>query len=106
MFKNAQLEEKVINIDGEKLSDLRCADDVTLPSEDLKDMEHLQNTVNEETLKTGLKIRKGKTTFMTNIDTTDNTQMNVTEIEKATNYKYLGQTITMENRTNRKFRSE
>ena len=55
--------------------------------------------VNEESLKIGLKIHKGKTKFMTNIDTTDNIQINGTEIEKVTNYKYLGQTIAMENRT-------
>ena len=36
---------------------------------------------------------------MTNIDTTDNIQINGTEIEKMTNYKYPGQTIAMENRT-------
>ena len=36
---------------------------------------------------------------MTNIDTTDNIQINGTEIEKVTNYKYLGQTIAMKNRT-------
>ena len=36
---------------------------------------------------------------MANIDTTDNTQINGTEIEKVTNYKYLEQTIAIENRT-------
>ena len=36
---------------------------------------------------------------MTNIDTTDNEQINGTEIEKVTNYRYQGQTIAMENRT-------
>ena len=36
---------------------------------------------------------------MTNIDTTDNIQINGTEIGKVTNYKYLGQTIAMENST-------
>ena len=39
---------------------------------------------------------------MTNIDTTDNIQINGTEIEKVTiniNYKHLGQIIAMENRT-------
>ena len=30
---------------------------------------------------------------MINIDTTDNIQINGTEIEKVTNYKYLGQTM-------------
>ena len=36
---------------------------------------------------------------MTNIDTTDNIQINGTEIEKVTNYEFLGQTIAMENST-------
>ena len=74
VFKNAQLEKKEKNTDGEKLSDLRFADDVALTTEDLKDnnMEHQLNTVNEQRLKTALKIHKGKTKLMTQIDTTDN----------------------------------
>ena len=50
MFKKAQPEEKGVNIDGEKLLDLRFADDVALTTEDVKDMEHQLNTVNEESL--------------------------------------------------------
>ena len=56
-----------------------------------------QVMVNEESWKIGLKIHKGKTKFMKNIDTTDNIHINGTEIEKVTNYKYVGQTIAMEN---------
>ena len=92
VFKNAQLGEKGINIDGENLPDLTFADDAALITEDVKDMEHQLNTVNEDSLKIGLKIHKGKTKFMTNIDTTDNIQVNGTEIEKVTNYEYRGQT--------------
>ena len=55
--------------------------------------------MNEESLKTGLNIQKETTQFMTNIGTTDNIQINETEIEKVADYKYLGQTIAMENRT-------
>ena len=36
---------------------------------------------------------------MTNTGTTENTQIDGTEIEKVTNNKYLLQTIAMENRT-------
>ena len=50
MFKNAQPEEKGIKIDGEKLSDLTFPDDVALTTEDVKDMEHQLNTVNEKRL--------------------------------------------------------
>ena len=99
VFKNAQLKEEGINIDGEKLPNLRFDDDAALTTEDVKDMEYLLNAVIEESLKIGLKIHKGKTRFMTNIDTTDNIKINGTEIEKVTNYKYLGQTIAMENST-------
>ena len=50
MFKIAQREEKGINIDGEKLLNLRFADDVALTTEDVRDMEHQLITVNEESL--------------------------------------------------------
>ena len=50
--------------------------------------------MNEESVTIDLKIHKGKTLFRTNIDTTDNIQ-----IDKMTNYKYLGQTTAMKNRT-------
>ena len=83
----------------EKMSDLRFADDVALTTENVKDMEHQLSTVNEEILKTGLKTQKGKTKFMTNIDITDNMQIDGTEVEKVMTYKYLRQTIAMENRT-------
>ena len=99
MFKNAQLEEKGVNIDEEKLSNLRFADDVALTTEDVRDMGHQLITMNEESSKIGLKIHKGKTKFMTNIDTTDNIQINGTELETVTNYKHLGQTKAMENST-------
>ena len=45
----------------------------------MKDMGSHLNTVNEESLKTGLKIHKGKPKFMKNIDTTDNIQIDGTE---------------------------
>ena len=38
-------------------------------------MEHQLNTVNEDIFKTGLKIHKRESKFMTNVDTTDGIQM-------------------------------
>ena len=73
VFKNAQLEEKGIHIDDEKLSDLRFADDVSLTTNDVKDMEHKLNIVNE--VKTDLRMHKGKSKFMTNIDITGSIQI-------------------------------
>ena len=48
-------------------------------TESVKDMEHQLNTMNEESLKIGLKIQKGKNKFVTNSDTTDNIQIDGTE---------------------------
>ena len=53
-----------------------------------------------ESLIIGLKIYKGKTK---DIDPTGNIQIVKTEIEKGTDYKYLGQTIAMENGTRQAF---
>ena len=47
-------------MEREKLSDLRSADSVAVTTEDVKDLEHQLNTVHEESLKTCLKIHKGK----------------------------------------------
>ena len=55
--------------------------------------------MNKGSIKIGLKTHTGKTRFMTNIDTTDNIQIDGTETDRVTNYKYLGQTIAKENRT-------
>ena len=51
VFKNAKLEDKGFNIDGEKLSNLRFAEDVALATKDVKDIDHQLNTVNEQKLK-------------------------------------------------------
>ena len=40
---------------------------------------------------------------MTNTDTTDSIQIDGTEIEKVTNYQYLGQTTAMKTEQGKKF---
>ena len=52
---------------------------MALTKEDVKDMEHHLNTMNEETVKISLKKHKGKTNVVTDIDATDNIRINGTE---------------------------
>ena len=78
---------------------LRFADDVALTTESVKDMERQLNTMNEENLKLGLVIPKGKPKCMTSIDATNSVQIDGTEIEEKTNYQYLAQTMATENKT-------
>ena len=66
VFKNCEIEERGIDIDGEKLTDLRFADDVALTANSVEDMEIQLDILNQESKKIGLKIHRGKTKFMTN----------------------------------------
>lgn len=54
------LEERGINKDGEKLTDLRFADDVAPITSTVKEMEIQSDNLNEESMKAGLKMHKGK----------------------------------------------
>ena len=55
VFRNPQVENKNINLDGKRLSDLSFADDVALTTETIEDKEHQLNTMEEESVKVGLK---------------------------------------------------
>ena len=99
VFRKIELEGKGLNIDGEELTDLRFADDVAFITTSVKDMEVLLNDLNRESKKVGLKIHKGKTKYMTNYQTKDRIVIENEEIEKVDQYKYLGQTVKLENHT-------
>ena len=80
---------------------LRFADDVAQRTESVKDIEHRLNSGDGERLKIGHKMHKKnqKKQFLDNIDTADSISIDVTEVEKVTNCKYLGQSVAIENRT-------
>ena len=99
VFKNSELEQRGLIIDGEPLTDLRFADDVVTPTIGVKNNETQLNIINEESKKIGLAIHRGKTKFITNYDTDEKIFIEGIEIEEVESYKYLGQMISMENRT-------
>ena len=99
IFQKANLEERGININGEMLTDLRFADDVALTTTSVKEMEEQLIRLNRESNKVGLKMHKGKTKFMTNFTTQETITIDNHQIEKVDKYKYLGQTLKMENNT-------
>ena len=93
IFKKARL-DKGINIDGERLQNLRFADDVALVTKTTKEMEEHLNKLNTESKKCGLKIHKGKTKFMTNFETDEEIKIENEKLEKVESYNYLGQITT------------
>ena len=98
VFKKADISEGV-NVDGENLTNLRFADDVVLFNETTKQMEKHLNNLNSESLKVGLKIRKGKTKYMTDHADSEDILIDQQKIEKMTEFKYLGQTTHLKDTT-------
>ena len=80
------------------MSDPSFADDTTL-SAGVKDMEHHLSTERGKPKDLSPNTERKKNKLMTNIDTAENLQLDRTEIEKMTNYTYMGNTTAMNNRT-------
>ena len=64
VFKNSDLELRGLDIDGERLTDLRFADDIALTTNNVDDMEQQLNILNDQSKKVGLKIHRGKIKYI------------------------------------------
>ena len=62
-------------------------------------MEKRLNSLNSESLKIGFKIHKGKTKYMTNHADSEDMLTDQQNIEKVTEFKYLGQTAHLKDTT-------
>ena len=60
VFKRLNPGMNKVNVDGEYLTELRFADDVTLTTTSVKDTEVQLKCLNSESKKNGMKIHKGK----------------------------------------------
>ena len=98
VFKKADISEGV-NVDGENLTNLRFAVDVALFNETTKQMEKHLNNLNSESLKVGLKIHKGNTKYMTNHADSEDILTDQQNMEKVTEFKYLGQSTHLKDTT-------
>lgn len=58
--------EGPINIDGSFLNHLRFADDIVLPSTDIRELNTMLNQLNEQYKRIGLKMNPNKTKIMSN----------------------------------------
>lgn len=93
MCKKINWESMGINIDGEKISHLRFADDIVLISEDVREAQNMLNILNKKSEEIGLKINTGKTQFMTNLVLSRNITLNDNYLQQVSTYKYLGHEI-------------
>ena len=95
IFRKTDWEEMGINVDGEYLTNLRFADDITITTPRCDQLQKMLSDINKESKKVGLKMNKAKTKILLNSKasvepiTIDNEQL-----EKVNEYIYLGQLIT------------
>ena len=98
IFGKLNWENKGININGEKMNNLRFADDVVLISESDEELKSMIKEINEAGQKAGLMINLEKTKTMSS-----NHELQIKidnkNIENTNEIIYLGQTISLENRT-------
>ena len=91
-FRNLNWEDKGIFINGRKLNNLRFADDVTIISESLVELETCLNELSVESRKKGLKMNMDKTKILSNAHATPGiVKVEEYEIEQVNSYIYLGQ---------------
>lgn len=100
IFRNVDDETRGIIINGEKLSNLRFADDVTLLEENEENLQTQLNNLAEESLKVGLTININKSKIMTNRKLTTPITLANEPLETVTEFTYLGQAISFTNKTN------
>ena len=97
IFRKLDWEEKGININGERLSNLRFADDIVLTSEDPEEMKEMLEQIRTESLKVGLKMNIKKTKVMFNGNVLgphlQGIKIGDDTIERVEEYIYLGQKV-------------
>jgi len=85
-----------IDIDGEKLKQLRFTDDIVLISDNLRDTREMQ----QATQKVGLKINYNKSKMMTSLVSSEEVIIAVKIVEK---YIYLGHEIKISRTTKQNY---
>lgn len=92
-FKRLKWEEKGINIDGKRLTNLRFADDIVLTADNLGDTRAMLQELQQVCAEVGLHINISKTKFMTNLVPSGNILVDDKVIEMVDKYTYLGHEI-------------
>lgn len=100
VFRTLQWNEYGIPIDGERLTNLRFADDIILCGQSAQEVNRLLNQLNAASTTIGLKMNKKKTEWMQNEESRKDSIITkvliqhepIAEVEK---YIYLGQEVTL-----------
>jgi len=92
-MKSLSWEDKGVNIDGERLTHLRFADDIVIVSDNIGDAKQMLEEMVRASSQVGLRINAGKTQIMTNLVLAQNIRIGDSDIKETHMYKYLGHEI-------------
>uniref|UniRef100_A0A914W5Q0 Metalloendopeptidase n=1 Tax=Plectus sambesii TaxID=2011161 RepID=A0A914W5Q0_9BILA len=85
-----------LNIDGQKLTHLRFADDIVLIGDSTADVQKLLNDLDRNSKAVGLRMNRAKTKWMRNQHAdADSIKVDDDALEEVSSYVYLGQELTM-----------
>uniref|UniRef100_A0A914UST4 Reverse transcriptase domain-containing protein n=1 Tax=Plectus sambesii TaxID=2011161 RepID=A0A914UST4_9BILA len=85
-----------LNIDGEKLTHLRFADDIILIGDTIADVQKMLSDLDRNSKAVGLRMNRAKTKWMRNQHAdADSIKINDEALEEVSSYVYLGQELTM-----------
>lgn len=99
VFRKLKWSKKGININGEYLNNIRYADDIVLISESKHEIQEMTQELSDEGEKKGLSMNINKTKAMSKENEDLEININGKKIENVKEMIYLGQNITMENKT-------
>jgi hypothetical protein len=96
IFKLLDWSQRGVNINGERLTHLRFADDVIVFSENIDELQTMVQELYTASLNVGLKMNTAKTKIMCEDISVDHIKVNGKEINRVAEYVYLGQVLTLE----------
>lgn len=94
IFRRLDWDNFGINVNGEKLSHLRFADDLILFSECPNTLERMLQQLSDESAKAGLSMNVAKTKIMSNSSAKEAITINNQQLEYVNEYIYLGQLVS------------
>ena len=90
LFRNFDWSNRGVSINGNKLSNLKFADDVTIIAQDLEELELSLNELSVASMQHGLKINMAKTKVLRNkLVTQRPVIVEGSEIEEVQSYIYI-----------------
>ena len=93
MFRNFDWSNRGVSINGNRLSNLRFADDVTITAHDLEELELSLNGLSVASIQHGLKASMAETKVPYNKPVTLRPESSV--IKEVQSYIYLGQRVSL-----------